>query len=242
MPLPLVPLIADIAAEVSGPIGSFVSGAANFISGIFGNNEDKSTGAYQAFLSSGGTAGVVPPPRDEICYWAAQAKWEQAVINDLYNTYNQSDGTFRHGDWRGVIISTWPITAKLFKGAGESFVLTTTDFYSPDVGTKTVSNMAPVTAAANQVSDPKPAPVSSPMTTNIAATAAQTLGLLPQAVPDYNDMARDIIRQVISQESKGENSSLGTTTETTPKVSGVPMWVWLLLAGGAAFYLFKNKK
>ena len=245
MPLPLaIPaLISTAAGFVTGPVSSWISGAGNFLSGLLGNNEDKSDTGYQKFIQGGEAQGVIPPPRDEIVYWGKEAGWPQDVLNDIFNTYNQSNGTFTHGDWRGIVISTWPITVRLFKGANEGNILSTSDYYQP-VGSKN----APIAAVMNQaqeVNSPKAEPGNGQITQQIASLVNNS-GIISESngmtSPSYNEIAANVVKQILSAESKGQNSSLGTTTKNSNLTTGVPWWVWLIGAGLIFFLVSRRKR
>jgi len=232
-------LIKDAAGIVTNPVGSAISGAVNFLSGLF-TNEDKSDAGFKSFLNSGGSQGVVPPPRDEIIYWGQQAGWAKDNLDAIYNTYQQSNGTFKKGDWNGVVISTWPITVRLFKGSGESFILSTQDFFAPDIGSKTPNNTT-VMAAGNNVAAPMPGKTSQPLTNNIAQTADQILGNESFGATgiDYAKMAADITKQILGQQSAGNNSSQGTSLARP----GTSMNTWLILGAiGVGIYFLTSKK
>ena len=241
MPLPLAlpALITTAAGFVTGPVSSFISGAGNFLSGLFGTNEDKSDTGFQKFIQGGEAQGVIPPPRDEIVYWGKEAGWPQDVLNDIFNTYNQSNGTFTHGDWRGIVISTWPITVRLFKGENEGNILSTSDYYSP-VASKNAP-MAAVFAQANDFVNPKAEPGTAQITKDIAGLVNST-GMIDDAYgapqPDYAKIAKTVMKDILSTEAKGSNSNLGTTTT----VKQAPTWIWLLLAGVAFFIFFASSR
>lgn len=235
-------LIKDISGFVTNPVGSALSGAVNFVTGLFGGNEDKSTIGFQKFLSTGGTQGVVPPPKDEIIYWGQQAGWAQDTLNAIFNTYQQSDGTFKKGDWNGIVISTWPITVKLFKGSGEAFTLATTDYFQPDIGNHTASQTT-ANAAAGAVNSPVPGKTSQPLTNLISGVSDQILGNETFNIPntlDYAAITKRITDDILKAQNKGSNSSQGTIQT---QGAGSSMTTWLIIAAAAVgIYFLTSKK
>jgi hypothetical protein len=97
-----------------------VSGLANSVGGLFGGApEDKSSSGYQRFLSTY-QPPLYFPTKDEMIRAAENAR-DNNGINGIRNTYDQTTGTFSNGDWKGIVVSSAPISYKWFKGANEQF-------------------------------------------------------------------------------------------------------------------------
>jgi LPXTG-motif cell wall-anchored protein len=114
-------IFGSVLSFVGGPIGGGVGSVLDSIIGG-GSTEDKSVTGFQNFISTRPAVGVAYPTVTELVRVGTAAGWPADDLAAIRSTYNQSNGTFRKGDWNGVVVSTSPTQVKWFKGASESFI------------------------------------------------------------------------------------------------------------------------
>jgi hypothetical protein len=119
--------VGSVVPVVGTVIGGVVGGVVGAVVGIFGNKKkaDASTTGYDAFIKGGTSAtGVVYPDKDTFIQILKNNKIAGDFIADVQKTYNPKDGTYSHGDWKGLITKIDPLTIDTFKGAAQHNVNT----------------------------------------------------------------------------------------------------------------------
>lgn len=88
------------------------------IGGLFsGPPEDKSTVGWQNYLFSVPPLPAYPPA--DVVVNAFRGVVSPDQLQSIQSSYNQNDGTIKHGDWNARVDSVTPLTIVWFKGAGE---------------------------------------------------------------------------------------------------------------------------
>jgi len=121
-------------------VGLAVANSGNILSGLGslfggGSGEDKSTGQFTNAKNSGSNRPLWFPTKDEML--RASKNWEGHIQKAIQMAYDPNTGTWdwSGNDWKGIVTSSAPIEAVLFKGAGEKFPVNSTVFSIPPIQT-----------------------------------------------------------------------------------------------------------